>query len=391
MLTKRGLATVVAANLMFSGCQLDLGGGPAPEPEPAPDPVEERCWSPPNGGSKPAPGSQVTLTARVLREDGAPAAGSVAIDDPMSLSDLFWAISTIGLTCLLDDPSGPNCGHLEVRPLDAQGRFDYSVGEEMTHGSLLIVEYYKRFELLAAAPKQANGLDGAVLEARFILPTQHVSLPDLQLWEPAVEASSEDGRFSIGFAAPPQLACMTPSEPVLQFDDAGRHPLLSQPVGPVDARLLEDFAGVVSVVLDYENGGGGPIEDLRLTSPKAAFVGTAGAPPSRGAACQIAGQRFEAGQCPLTDGQLERSTESETSVVVELPQARSASLIVVRGSAIDGARIESSLDGQSWSELFTVGSGACAVVEPPAAVSLSQVRVTPARDSRLFVSELSVW
>ncbi|MGI5860830.1 MAG: hypothetical protein ACOX6T_02105 [Myxococcales bacterium] len=260
----------------------------------------------------------------MLREDGAPAVGSVAIEDPLSLSDLFWAITTVGLTCLLDDPTGPNCGHLETRPLDDQGRFDYSVAEEMTHGTLLLIEYYKNFELLAAALKQANGLDGAVLGARFVLPAQHVSLPDLRLWEPAIEVSSEAGGFSVSFAAPPQLACMTPSEPALQFGDAQRRLLLSQPVGPVDARLLEDFAGTVAVAQDYENSGRGAIENLRLTSPKVAFTGTAGAPPSRGAACEIDGQRFEVGACPVTDGQIERSTRSETSLVVELPQAHSA-------------------------------------------------------------------
>jgi hypothetical protein len=62
MLTKRGLATLVAASLMLSGCELNPGGEPDLEPER--EPAEERCWNPPESGSAPAPGSQVTLTAR---------------------------------------------------------------------------------------------------------------------------------------------------------------------------------------------------------------------------------------------------------------------------------------------------------------------------------------
>jgi hypothetical protein len=230
----------------------------------------------------------------------------------------------------------------------------------------------------------------------FKLERQQVALPAVRLWEPTLEVSESNGTIQVGYAAPGTLACTEVREVTLSFLNHELQGVWSQPAGPIDARMLEDFEGVFVAKASYSNQSEGPVESLEVSSPGVAYSSRAGAPPSRGAACVIGDQGHAAGECPLTDGKLAEVQVAGGPIVIDFGAARSIQMVLLRGS-VTAVYLEASQDNQQWSVLETL-DGSLPVAHPPAGTSARylRLRARPQTEQEYgggfgSVSEVSVW
>ncbi|HSA20119.1 MAG TPA: discoidin domain-containing protein, partial [Myxococcota bacterium] len=194
---------------------------------------------------------------------------------------------------------------------------------------------------------------------------------------------------------PPTLACTTRQELALEFTDPQGRASWSQAAGALDLRVLEDAQGTLLARARFENTAWDrQVDTLELYSGAVPFAGTAGAPPSRGAACTLAGQSYPGG-CPLTDGGMELSTSPDGLAQIDLGAVRAVELVVLRGS-FSALELSASLDGQSWTPLASGLTGDSLQVTPPQPVQLRHLKLREGLDDygqqrSLLLAEVSAW
>lgn len=396
MAMRLGWAVVcaLAATLSSCLCSIELG---AHSPD-AGTAADAACWSPAAGPEAPA-GSTVVAQGKLSRQGGSTEGLQAALTRAPTFGEAFLTAFTLGgwIDCLMKAQGSP-CAGAQALTLDSAGGFSFSEAEKDTYESFLGLRNYRTYYVAAHAPA-SGGRAGAWAIESVSLYSEHVSLPALSLWEPAVTADLAGGSFVLKAPTPPQLACMKISRAEAVVLDADGQSIWAAPLAEsFDARILEDVNGGAYAAATYTNTVGGPVYQLMLASAQVAVTGTAGAPPSRGAACSVrvsgAPTDYAQGTCPFADGHLGRSVDNgATSITVDLGQARACNLVVVRGP-ITSALVESSADGTQWTILGKIAGPAA--LTPAGAPTTRYVRVraeeTDAGPVQMgSVAEISVW
>ena len=136
----------------------------------------------------------------------------------------------------------------------------------------------------------------------------------------------------------------------LAFLDGRGAPVWSVPLARagdrLDPRVLEDTRGSVLLAARGDVKAGHTTYHRTVAAPQPALTGPAGAPPSRGAPCELPGAA--PGPCWLTDGDLAGAGPAEPPVAtatITVPEMR-AGLLVVRGCG--QCAVEFSADGAAW-------------------------------------------
>lgn len=358
--------------------------------------------------SKLEPEDQVTISGRATRDDGRALSGRTAIlvkepDLGELLSGATTLIGSMGLVCLGENPP-EICRSGSTATTDDAGRFEFTLLGKDTQGS---VGQASTFNLAVRAEPREGAASGASRVERFIIQRTRIQTPDLKLWEPQLSVVTDPSQARVTFGALPTGA--TGTRITFRTADAlvwGEDYASGE---AVDARLLEDATGTVSVSVSST----GERDDTEFTaqnvSESIAFTGRAGAPPSRNAVCTAAGAsgvEEPVTDCALTDGDFastltpprdtgctsgEPSCESALAnhrYTVDLGEARAASLLVVRGNVRD-VIVERSADGATWAAV-TLEEGAASL---PAGSTVRYVRVRSDRDDTSVRSpaEISVW
>lgn len=356
-----------------------------------PPPDESQCWDSSNEPGATS-NSTIAIDGRVLHQDGTPVPGHVLLEEPPTLADLFSAVVTLGLSCLSDDLSSVDCSDYQRLTLDAEGRFDLTMPEQDTSGSL---GFDRTFVLFAGLPTSTDGMARPSFVAWARFRRQHVALPDFRLWEPALALVPGEGQLVVQLEQPTRRACTSPQEMQIEFVDAQGQLVWSQPPDRVDTRVLEDMHGTARVHARFSNDAlDRQVDSFALYSGAVAFAGSAGAPASRGTACVLAGQTHTS-DCPLSDGAVELITEATGSAQLDLGTIRTLELVVLRG-LFQSVTLSASVDGQAWTPIASGLAGSFVSVAPAQTLQARHLRLQEGRDAQgqqpaLVVGELSAW
>ncbi|HLT29980.1 MAG TPA: hypothetical protein VK013_08050 [Myxococcaceae bacterium] len=356
------------------------------------------------------PEDNVTVTGRATRQDGSALAGhsAVLVKEPdlgEVLTGFTSIIGSIGLACLSED-APELCRSARRSTTDGSGNFRFELLGKDTQGS---VGQASHFNLAVRAPARSGAVAGASRTERFIIQSTELSTPELRLWEPQLTVSNDETEASVTFGALPEGA----SEARVAFHVPGAL-LWSEAYtsgATIDARLLEDAVGTVSIRTTTTGQRDEVSFEAQHVSELIAFTGRAGAPPSRDASCIAvgdSGQPVVVESCAVTDGDFVtrfeapadpgcqpdaegagcESARADRSLTVDLGSERAASLVVLRG-LVGEVIAEHSVDGETWSAITLDGM----VGELPAATSARYVRLRSKTDDApvLSLAELSVW
>ena len=353
------------------------------------------------------PDAAVTVTGAAQHLDGTPVTSGTAmvlkdigIDDFAASAPVFFG--TMGMACLagtdLDlcdeegvrtDLSGDGTFTLTLRGRDVQSGF----GTTSTLWATV-------------AADGSQGLAGPSTASAFTAQSETVNLPPLRLWEPAVDVIESRGKLRVQWPAlPRRLGRHATYQARIESASGDLVWSMDRAGVAVDARVLEDVEGAVSVEASVDESGRRGAATYRSAQQR---LSGPGAPASRGAPCSAVatGRRSVAYHpCPLTDGVFNEDFDPaldpecaektcprhDTAVVVDLGEVRQLSLVVVRAEP-DVLVLSISNDGRRWRRLSTV-----AMKSPNAAVSVPDD--TRARYLRLHAQrwplptlrELSAW
>jgi hypothetical protein len=341
----------------------------------------------------------VTVSGRVLRPDGAPAAGvPVGLERELSLGDALVGVFVIPLTlftvCLADQPP-ELCRGRSVRRTTtaADGTYAFQLKGSDTQTSF---SNARTLSVTAALPAGPGEVGGPAVTASFKVQTLLLALPDLQAWQPRVTvAAGRIGWERLDGASSYEVGVEdNGGQPVWSFESRGGEVTF-------DPRVLEDTAGSLAVSARSSASAEGTTVSLLRRSGRVAYRSSAGTPLSRGKPCTRGPTGTPVARCPLTDGDLANTlpvpaTTSTTlavtastvppvsdSATIDLGQPRNVSLVAVRGCSCE---VAGSLDGQAWAALGR-STGYTAVV-PSRTGSARYIRVTGVLSS---LREVSVW
>ena len=340
----------------------------------------------------------VSVSGRLLRADGTPAAGvTVGLERAPDLGDLLVGTALVPLTLFtacLADPPPEVCRGRSVRRVATtpDGTYTFTLRGKDTQtffggaGTLSVS---------AEVPPRPGERAGAAVTAGFKVQTRDLRLHDLRLWEPQVtvgagrigwDALTGTARYQVGVED-------ARGQPVWSFDGA-------RPDVTFDPRILEDTAGSVAVSVREPTTAEGTTVTVVRRSARVAYRGTAGAPTSRGRPCTRGATQVS--PCLLTDGDLASrlvpppaaaaadtttvpvpATVPVESATIDLGRTTTVSLVVVRGCQ---CQVDGSADGRTWTGLGQ-SSGSTAVV-PARTAAARYVRVT---GSLADLREVSVW
>lgn len=307
------------------------------------------------------PNAQVTISGKALAADGGPLAGTKValikeLDIGESIGGLFVTAVTLGLACLSNHPPALCANNSHVATTGTDGSFTFSIKGSDTQGSVGLAS---TMEVMTRAQLLPDQTAGAVAMEEFTVEATSLQLPDLRTWTPSLSWSADAQTVRVGW--PPLPSSGYGGEPryALEFDDSHLKPAwVTGSVTPndsIDARLIEDSSGGVHVVARASGTASGTTVDFTYLSGSIGANGTAGAPPSRGAACApvIASGigQFNA-RCPLTSGDFGNSFvtgSAPSGAVIDLGTERAVSLVVVRGCS-GQCHISVSSDLSAWSD-----------------------------------------
>lgn len=295
------------------------------------------------------------------------AAGEPLTDRPVRLvsgtsgGEAALAAVTLGLACT----SGICGDRVSTGTTDGTGTYRLQVQGSDTQTAFGNV---RPQVLSVAAPPRQDEVSGASVAARFVVQTETLQLPPLQLVDPELTVRAAATGVAAGWsttaAGPYTLSFEADSVvPVWQTSAAGG-------TAAVDGRVLEDSQGRVVLSGGYADSIEGSSLDLTWRSPGVGFAAAAGAPLSRGQACRYetpaaGAEQAGAAVCLLTDGDLVTaqlpeptcssaspgatapSCTTATAAVIELPSTQPAELVVVRGCSGTCA-VEVSADGSTF-------------------------------------------
>jgi hypothetical protein len=357
-----------------------------------------------------SPDAGVSVTGRVDDSTGAPQSGAsvLLIEEPdlgQVLDGVLAIGTTLGLACLSPQPpSLCTLGHQTTT--DATGGFAFSLTGAETQGS---VGEADTFDLASSEAAGAGQVSGPSSSEQFVINTSSLALPDLRFWAPSVGFTGTSTTASVTFDALP-ASYGGAAQTDVSFATASGTLVWAQAAASgdaLDARLLEDATGGVSVIATASGSAADTAVTFTYQSAGAAFSGGAGPAPSRGAAC------FEQGQsgpvaivpCTLTDGDFGTPVALQTCsgsacgassptlnnwAYVDLGASRTISLVVVRGT-VSGVLVETSSDASSWTDLSQNAQSGVFSLPATGSVRYVRVRSSSATGDVRGLAEISVW
>ncbi len=187
----------------------------------------------------------VTISGRILRADGNPAAGvTVGLERQPTADEVVTGLLVVPITlftaCLADPPPAL-CKGRNVRRATTTAAGTYACqlkGSDVQTG----VGNVRTMSLSAEPPAAAGEVGGAAVTASFNVQTENLVVGDLQLWQPKVTlAAGRLGWEPLAGAREYQVGVEdTGGQPVWTFDGGGREVTF-------DPRILEDTAGTLAV------------------------------------------------------------------------------------------------------------------------------------------------
>lgn len=351
--------------------------------------------------SKVDPNAKVTISGTVTTPSGEPLTDRpVRLATGASGGDLLLGLVTLGLACtsgICDDrvrsvrTKDDGTYRIELKGRDTQTDF----GNVRTQ------------VLSAAAAPVGEEVSGASVAAQFVVQTERVRIPPLQLVDPGLSfETSEDeavASWEPALGAPYTLSFETDNVvPVWRVTTA-------ETAASVDGRVLEDSSGRVVVSGETTDQIEGSNLDLTWRSPGVGYAAE-GVPMSRGASCRystasrVSRDELEQSDCLLTDGDLfsggrpgeclaqaspppsrRRRCATPTRATIDMASAAPVDLIVVRGCE-GTCRVETSADGRTFHSAGTATGPFAALPIPLATVR--SVRVSLGRSG---LREVSIW
>ena len=347
------------------------------------------------------PDANVSIVGQVRTSTGASLADRpVRLASQEAGSDVALAVVTLGLAC-----TGGICGDtVRSSRTQSDGTFRFDLEGRDTQTSFGNV---RAQVLSASAAPTGLEVSGASVAARFVVQTERLKLPPLQMVDPSLSLIDVPGKAVASWTpspgAPYTLTFETDSVfPVWQVTTA-------ETEVTIDSRVLEGSSG--RLVLSGETADEIEGSDLSLTwrSPGIGYAAT-GTPVSRGALCRYgtvdsaSGTEPEGRVCDITDGELffasapvgdcpsrpsrraaARRCETPTTATIELPSAEPVDLIVVRGCE-GNCLVELSSDGQRFRPAGTATTAFAAIRLP--VTTVRSVRVGLGTSG---LREVSVW
>ena len=292
-----------------------------------------------------APDAAVTVRGTVTDADGTPLASRpVRLGSGVTVAEGGAGALTVGLFCF----SGECSGDFFDATTDDDGSYAFELTGRDTQSAF---GEAASFLLSTSAEPQGEHPTGPAISARFRIQATDVALPALGLVDPDLHLGSDAAEVISrwdGAAAPgPYTVAFAAVDDVPAWEAQ-----VVEPAWRGDGRVLEDTTGVVTVSGSRTDSVEG--SDLAVTwrSAGLAFRGGFGAPPSRGASCELRsadGAVRALERCPLTDGSFQGAGLPTTvcsdpaagssttgcapvrSVRLRLPAPVPADLLVVRG------------------------------------------------------------
>lgn len=348
------------------------------------------------GCSRVDPDAQVTLSGTAQHPDGSPLADAdVALDvapGPSVLLAVPVIIATFGQACRT-----ALCGAEHTTRTDASGDYAFDLTGRDVQG-LFGEEVWLRAGVRGT--RASGALAGPAGTVDLIVRDEQVRLPTIRLWDPAVAIETDAVAWE---ELPPERG--DPERTEVLFETLEGDLVWLGPAAPtgtaVDPRLVEDTTGGVAAMVTLPGGDPDGIEHLQLRSGTHGYVSDAGAPASRGAACEVVhhtGTRTALQPCSLTDGHFGATLDADLSpadptcpspeagatepcdlgarVAVQLGDEVPVELVVVRGcddcEVVVGDRAFAT--GRAF-EAFSVGTVASEVVLDGAVELLTEVSV----------------
>jgi hypothetical protein len=344
--------------------------------------------------SKVPAAAKVTLTGKVVRQDGTPAGGRrlglTRVPDPGEL--VFQGIpvaATLGTACLADDPP-PLCKLVQRTTTDRQGTFTVHMTGADVQGTFNTATI---FDLTAQLPRTGSEVDGPSVRAAFQVQRTDLTVPTLRFWEPDhVTVRGNARTTALDWAAVKDVPDYT-----VHFSAGGMEIWSGPAETTMDSRLFEDANGVFHI--STAAGAPGPDTTFQLyyTSQGVAFKGTAGAPESRGRRCVVQGP---ARPCLLTDGAFSHPLDEPNCpqqcdangwALLDLGQPEPVGLVVARANPGGPLVVETSDDQVNWTERAH-GDGQFARIPLPSGITARYVRVHTSPGGKLTgLTQLSVW
>jgi hypothetical protein len=353
----------------------------------------------------------VSVTGTANRPDGTPFVGAttVLVKEPdlgEAIAGIFTIALTIGLACLSATPP-TICAQARTSVTDANGAFSFSMKGSDTQGS---VGEASTFALATKDTPAAGQVTGASTTEQFIINVPNLPLPELKLWEPSIAFSATPSSANVTFGSV-DSSYGSGATTGVTFAEADGTLVWLQAASSgqsIDARLLEDAKGNVVATANANSQAPQTSVAFYYQSAAVAFAGTAGAPPSRGAACfaDATSGPVALTPCPLTDGNLgvAMTPQSEPScssncptaapannwAYVDLGSAKSISLVVVRG-VYASCVVETSADAMTWAALPGGPNSGIFSVTASGTARYVRVRAASASDRVTGLAEISVW
>ncbi len=327
------------------------------------------------------------------------------------------ALSSVQLACVVDRAPGAcrRAHYSHTAETGDDGRYDVELKGQDTQTTLGLQA--SPLQVAVSGPRGPYVAGPASSLATYVQ-VKRLSLPPLRLWTSAPTVAATSGGGRVGWSPLPLALAGSPAYRVLVDDGAAglvwdSGPLAGKTAYDLDARLLEDIDGALSVVATSNTRTTGSGVDLAFRSPRVHVKGVAGVPLSRGRPCTV-GSGFEttlsASPCPFTDGDFDKAgrqtqlrealaarcpTPEDTVACgaarawlqVDLEATISPTLVVLRGCPAS-CLVETSPDGGTWAVLGTA-SGPDATLQPR--VPARWVRVTADGNQLAQITELSVW
>jgi hypothetical protein len=344
--------------------------------------------------------AQVTITGKALAADGTPMAKTrVALirelDLGQAIGGLFVTAVTLGVACLADHPPALCTNNSHIAMTGSDGTYSFAIRGSDTQGTVGIAS---TMEVLIRLPPGSGQSTGALALAEFKAQTTTLQVPDLRIWNPPVDLSTDTHSVRLKRPTLPGSGYGTGAKYWLEFDGAsGRAVWMVGSRGAdsvVDSRILEDLRGTAHIEARTSGSSGGLAVDFTFVSGSIPFQGPAGPPPSRGASCAAvtaSGTDVFKTPCTLTSGDFNSSYVSGASsngVVIDLGTDRAVSLMVARGCSVQ-CRISLSSDLMAWSDAGSL-SGEYATAPITLNRSARYIRLSGAPNVALL-RQVSVW
>lgn len=254
--------------------------------------------------------AEVTISGRLTRADGSPAAGLTVVlhkepDAGEAAGSLLATAATLGLLCLAR--AVELCKGARRTETDSTGAYTFRLTGRDTQGS-----FNSASTMALSAQLPGDAAPGPAVQARFKVQQTELTVPTLAFWEPTdLAVRPNRGKIGVTWSGHPgPKSHDTPRYTVTATADTDASDVVwvaenMRPGAAFDARAVGNLHGFLHVTATRKIKDGGTEFTTRHDSQRVRLVGPLGPPSSRGRECAVAGSGGEPEPltpCTLTDG-----------------------------------------------------------------------------------------